>query len=151
MNNRLIITLVALFVLLNTVLFFISKSILSKPKEPVSLTTQAFPTPQENTITLPVALNKNGVQSTKLVYVFTGKVINIKPIGQNSSITLDISDPQTPDFLITKNTFIINKASDSKVPVGDIKVGDDVEVTMTYRLNQKTWDLTAVVILNPTK
>lgn len=148
MNSKTLVIVIFLLILsLLTNLYLIATKTSSPKSVNLSNSFSSNPSP----VNFPIDPKIKGIQSASATYEFNGKVLKLDEVNKNTRITLDISNSQIPDFLITKNTFIIDNDTSSKATKEDIKVGSDVTITMTYFLNQKIWELTSVLILNSTK
>lgn len=102
-----------------------------------------------STVTAPVAPNSQGVNTFRLLYLFKGKVTEVKPMGNNFLIKLDISNSSLPEFIVTRTAIIF----DSKKPgipietsVDDVHVGSKVEITDSYDPKTQKWEVNIVTV-----
>lgn len=146
MSSRLLILGVIVFVLLNVTLFLVSdrKNSSSSPFTNIS-------EPEIKLLNYPVDPSHKGVKSTNLVYQFTGRVVKIEPVSENTRITLDISDSETPEFLATPETLVFKEydpnPDSGKTTIRDVKVGSKVELSTNYDINSKKWNLVGISLL----
>ena len=106
---------------------------------------------------LPLSPDQKGVTSQILIYNFSGKIIQVTPVGNDTRLTIDESDASSPDFIVTKDTkiFKINNSNPGALPVeakiSDLTIGAAVNFGMAYDLKNKTWTLGAISISDSTQ
>lgn len=140
MNSKNLLLIVTILLLVNIAFFALKGN-----------PTISSPQGSQNTFTLPVSTNHKGVSSATLLYNFTGKVVRVEPIGQDTRLVLDISDSQTPNFLVKNNaTVFAADESSPKTPVkinaDSIKIGSSVNIGMIYNILNKTWSVAGVSV-----
>lgn len=148
MSTKTLTILIVLFILINAGLFiFLNKDSFTK-KTTTNLPYNYQPLSSETNVSLPVALDKQGVSSAVLIYTFSGKLTKVEPVGSSYRWTLDISDNSLPEFLVNDNTTIVRSRDENltKVDLSSIKIGANVTIGMTYDLRTKTWSLNTVTI-----
>lgn len=104
----------------------------------------------QNSISVPVPTNHKGVSTFTVDYSFTGKVIKAQSVGKDTRLTLDISDSQTPDFIISENTpiFTVEGKTPREVGPDSIKTGSFVNINMTYNLVAKSWNIVNISLMS---
>ncbi len=146
MNTKTIVVLVLIFLGANLALFLVANKKLPSPSS-----IPQFNTSSQTASILPVNATHKGVNSVTLLYQFTGKVTDIRSVGENKKITLDISDSQTPDFVTNATTFVTGSegpGGTQRKSIQDVKVGSKVVILSSYDLVKKTWNLTSISILD---
>ena len=144
MNSKLLVLVTALFVisLLGNAYFILGNS-------PQSLSGK--------NLMLPLSSDQKGVTSQVLIYNFSGTITAVTAVGDNSRLTLDVSDASSPEFIVTKDTkvFKVNNSNLGTLPIegtiNDLKPGVAVNFGMVYDLKNKIWDLGAVSIVDSSR
>ncbi|HKC14541.1 MAG TPA: hypothetical protein VKC89_01075 [Patescibacteria group bacterium] len=147
MNSKRLLILVIIFVLLNAILFFfVNNKSSTKTTYNAPLQIQTL----QNSIALPIDPKHKGISSIFFSYNFTGKVTNITPVGENTAITLDISDRDIPQFLATKDTKVFEVKSGTQTPstIDVVKIGSLATMGMVYDLNKRSWGLKAIFLVS---
>ena len=142
MNYKNLLIIVAVLVILNIGFLYFQNTNNTK-------TFYSQPVNNTKTFSLPLDPNHKGT-SLFLIYTFTGKVTKVQPVGENVQLTLDISDSKLPIFLVKKDRyiFIAEGKNVRQVPINSINVGQKVTISMSYDLQKKIWNVSAISV-NP--
>ena len=98
-----------------------------------------------NGINLPVPMGSPGVSGVLVHYFFTGKINEIVPLGSETKISIDSSEKSIPSFIVTNETRVshisqpYSEKTSFPIKIGDLKIGQSVDISAEYDLMQKKW------------
>lgn len=142
MNSKALWIVIFALILLNifTLLFL-------KGKTPLK-NTNTFEQVGNKNLTLPTDPYQKGIDNVKVVYLFSGKVTEIKDLEGAVRIGLDSSVQDAPEFTTTARTTVIKTGGDKATPatIKDIELGQNITISDAYNLKTKVWELDLVQI-----
>lgn len=99
----------------------------------------------------PVATKSKSVKHVVMVYTFIGMVTSLKKTDEGTELLTDITDSGIPSFLITDQAKIFSQTNGEKTEtsLASLEVGQNVEITIQYRLRQKenNWDAVREIVI----
>lgn len=144
MNTRTVVYLVVIFLIINIGLFLVSqRNILNNKFQGSPTVTTSVPVSNQN-VNLPVSLNNKAIVSALIDYNFQGTVTEKKIIDSNTA-EIKLDSTGLPDFLITKTVGVFDSELKPST-IDKISVGTKVNVTASYDIRQKTWQIRAIFI-----
>jgi hypothetical protein len=89
---------------------------------------------------LPIQSDVKNVKIARVLYMFNGKVLEIKELRNGTTQVVFEESPKNP--ITVSSTMIVNKlnAPAGRIPVTGIQKGDSININTTYDLKSQKWN-----------
>lgn len=97
---------------------------------------------------VPVKIVNSAIKAVEVFYTFEGTILEIKKVPEGLQFVTDVKIAKLPKFIVDSETNIklgLNEKKD--VSQSELKVGQKVQIRISYGLKKKEWNNVATVVI----